>query len=191
MAARRRQKLYKRCCKRGTLPSEAALLLCDWTVFISNVPKEKLGLQQVWVVYRLRWQVELLFKRWKSLGSLGRSVGQKVYRVLSEVYAKLLGAVLRGWLLLLAGGWWLGRSLHQGVVIVQSWGRTLLRALGRLSRLIEELLELSRELRGAVGVQKRKKKPSALQTLQGPEHDGMAASPSPAPETTQPVAQPS
>jgi hypothetical protein len=190
VAARRRQKLYKRCERRGTTPSQAALLLCDWTVFITNVPEKMLSGQEIWVVYRLRWQVELLFKRWKSLGGLSRSRGYKVYRVLTEVYAKLLGAVLTGWLLMMAGGWWPGRSLHQGVVVVQSWGRTLLRALGSVTRLIEELAELSQELRGIAGVQKRRKKPSAFQTVQNPEHDGMAGSPAPSPETAQPVAQP-
>ena len=60
--ARRRQKLYEKCAKRGETPRQAALSLCGWTVFLTNVTEEKLTWREVWVVYRLRWQVELLFK---------------------------------------------------------------------------------------------------------------------------------
>ena len=46
-------------------------------------------------LYGERWNVELLFKRWKSLGGLGHSQGTKEDRLVVEVYAKLLGALLR------------------------------------------------------------------------------------------------
>lgn len=44
-------------------------------------------------MYRLRWQVELLFKLWKSGAQLDRLAGRRSGRVLSEIYAKLIGLV--------------------------------------------------------------------------------------------------
>jgi IS4 transposase len=41
-------------------------------------------------LYRVRWQIELLFKLWKSQGRLDKSLGHRGERVLCEVLAKLL-----------------------------------------------------------------------------------------------------
>src|SRR5439155_387036 len=67
VAARRRQKLraYTRS-KKGREPSARQLVLCDWLVLATNVPADRLTAVELWVVYRCRWQVELLFKRGKQ-----------------------------------------------------------------------------------------------------------------------------
>src|SRR5262249_32936894 len=57
-----------------------------------------------WVWARARWQIELLFKRWKSHGGLEASRGKRAERVLCEVYAKLIGQVVQQWLLVTCGG---------------------------------------------------------------------------------------
>jgi len=77
VAARRRQKLreYTRS-KKGREPSAAQLVLCDWLVFATNVPAERLSAPEVWVVYRCRWQIALLFKRAKQLAGWGWSRGR-------------------------------------------------------------------------------------------------------------------
>ena len=171
--ARRRQKLYEKCGKRGKTPKEAALVLCGWTVFLTNVPQEKLTWREVWVVYRLRWQVELLFKRWKSLGGLGHSQGTKEWRLVVEVYAKLLGALMRQWLTMTTGqGWRLGCSLYKMESVIQDWGLALLRAVGNFDELVRLLAALGEVLRNPPGVDRRKRKPAAFQTLQKPDADG-------------------
>ena len=172
--ARRRQKLYEKYAKRGETPKQAALSLCGWTVFLTNVPQEKLTWREVWVVYRLRWQVELLFKRWKSLGGLGHSVGTKQDRLVVEVYAKLLGALMRQWLTMTTGrGWRLGCSLYKMESVIQDWGLALLRAVGDFSELVRLLAALGEVLRNTPGVDRRKRKPAAFQTLQKPNADGL------------------
>jgi hypothetical protein len=112
VASRRRQKrrAYTRP-KKGREPSAAQLLLCDWLVFATNVPAERLSAKELWVVYRRCWQVELLFKRAKQLAGWGSSRGRTGERVLVELYAKPLGVVVLHWGALLAGGPLDGSSL--------------------------------------------------------------------------------
>jgi hypothetical protein len=168
--ARRRQKLYQRCQKRGDTPKQAALLLCGWTVFLTNVPEEMLTWREVWVAYRLRWQVGLLFKRWESLGGLGHSQGTKEDRLVVEVYAKLLGALLRQWLTMTTGqGWRLGCSLYKVESVIQDWGLALLRAVGNFSELVRLPADLGEVLRNTPGVDRRRRRPSAFETLKGPD----------------------
>src|SRR4029077_2007562 len=67
VAARRRQKLRESTrSKKGREPSERQLALCDWLVLATNVAAERLTVKELWVVYRCRWQIELLFKRGKQ-----------------------------------------------------------------------------------------------------------------------------
>ena len=46
--------------------SQKRLALVAWTILVSNVPAEILSLRQAMILIRVRWQVELLFKLWKS-----------------------------------------------------------------------------------------------------------------------------
>jgi Transposase DDE domain len=52
--------------KRGYTPSHAYLILLAWNLFITNVPAPVWPSQTVALAYSLRWQVELVFKAWKS-----------------------------------------------------------------------------------------------------------------------------
>jgi hypothetical protein len=128
---RRRERLHKQAREKGRKVSDNQWALCAWTIFITNVPVERLRPVEVWVLYRVRWQIEFLFKTWKSYGGLGQSKGSKPYRVLCEVYAKLLGLVLRHWLVLLRGGPLAGFSMVKVIRKVQQ-------AAGHLARIIRE-----------------------------------------------------
>lgn len=84
--------------KRGFQYSSAYLSLLDWNIYITNVPPERLSGEQVRRVYGMRWQVELLFKLWKMQGELDHVAGRTGGRVMCELYAKLLGMVVFGYL---------------------------------------------------------------------------------------------
>ncbi|MDQ2806197.1 MAG: IS4 family transposase [Chloroflexota bacterium] len=84
--------------KRGFQYSQAYLLLLDWNIYITNVAEEQLSGAQVRLVYGARWQIELLFKLWKSAGELANVRGQQTGRVLCELYAKLIGLAVFGYL---------------------------------------------------------------------------------------------
>lgn len=181
VVARRRQKAHERARQHGRAVSERVLLMCAWTVLFTNVPAEKLTADEVWVAYRVRWQVELLFKRWKSLAQVGRSVGIKAHRVLCEVYAKLLGVLVQSWLLLLAAGGWPRRSGWKCSREVGSWGRVLLLALASSAELMRQLALLREVLWKLDGVAARQKKPATFQTLEHPQDNGPQTAP-PEPE---------
>jgi hypothetical protein len=187
VAARRRQKARVLASQHGRALSPRVWVMCAWTVLFTNAPLEKATADEVWVLYRVRWQAELLFKRWKSLARVGRSVGRKVQRVLCEVYAKLLGVVVRSWLLLLAAGGWPRRSGWKCFQEVSGWGRALMLALGDGGALLRLLWLLREVLRKVDPVAARRKKAATFQALGSPQRNGpQAAPPDPAANDTSP-----
>lgn len=102
VAEERRRKLHAEARHKGQTVSQARLKLCDWTVLVTNCPPKLLSLEEALVLARVRWQVELLFKLWKSEGLLDQSRSKQPLRILAEVYAKLLGLLLQHWLILLS-----------------------------------------------------------------------------------------
>jgi hypothetical protein len=98
VAAERRRKALATARAKGRPCSARKLALLDWALFVTNVPAAWLSLEQVLLVYRIRWQVELLFKVWKSQAKLARFRPWRPERVLAQLYARLLGLVLFQWL---------------------------------------------------------------------------------------------
>lgn len=68
-------------------------------LFITNTTPEQIATESVWSFYRLRWQIELIFKIWKSIGKIHEVKKVKQHRLECYVYAKLVFIVL-GWQLL-------------------------------------------------------------------------------------------
>src|SRR3989304_6029468 len=67
VANARRRKLRKEAEKKGRTPSKNHLALCDWTLFVTNASSEILPVNIVLSLYRLRWQIELIFKQLKGV----------------------------------------------------------------------------------------------------------------------------
>lgn len=63
-------------------------------VFITNVDAESLSVEQAYNLYRVRWQVELVFKTWKSILKIDKVRQMKVERFKCYLYSKLLWIVL-------------------------------------------------------------------------------------------------
>ena len=57
--------------------------------------------------------------------------------------------------------------------MIQSWGLTLLRAMGHFSSLLGVLADLGEVLRNTPNIERRKGRPSAFQTLEDPENDSL------------------
>jgi hypothetical protein len=93
-AAERRRKAKKRRRKAGNTASSRLLALQDWQIFITNVPQHQLDFQQVLLAYRVRWQIELIFKLWKSQARLTRIGNWRPERVLCQLYARLIAVLL-------------------------------------------------------------------------------------------------
>lgn len=65
-------------------------------LFVTNLKEEHIPKEQVWGLYRLRWQIELIFKVWKSIASVHKIKKAKRERIECHLYGKLLW-VLLGW----------------------------------------------------------------------------------------------
>jgi len=169
MAARRRQKLLETARRKGRTASERRLLMCDWTVLITNVPAEMLSLAEAWELYCARWQIELLFKRWKGLGGMQVSTKMKPDRVLCELYAKLLGMLVAHWFTLIRGGPLEGFSLTKAIRKIQDRAFQLADALRWPERLAEIVAELADLVNRIPKQQRRTKRPSTRQRLFQPQ----------------------
>jgi hypothetical protein len=80
--------------KRGYTPSQTHLSLLAWNLFITNVPAAVWPSKTVGIVYALRWQVELVFKAWKSGLHLATLTSATKYSTLCYLYGRMLLIVL-------------------------------------------------------------------------------------------------
>jgi hypothetical protein len=172
IANERKRKLRQKSKKRGRQPSQRQLILCEWLVLVTSLSVEEFSIEELWTLYRVRWQIELVFKRWKSLMGLDKSRARtNGYRQLTEVYAKLLGCLVTHWCGLLRAGLLTRLSWHQ---ILQRAKRTL-RSLPELwndqnpeSSVALVLRKLVKRLDRLKPRPKRKKKPGTMELLENP-----------------------
>lgn len=104
VAEQRKRRLRKTSKRKGRTPSQQQLLLCEWFVLATNIPAEQLTLDEALVVYRVRWQIELIFKCYKSEAGLILSQARLPVPRMVELWAKWAGRVLEHWVLLQQGG---------------------------------------------------------------------------------------
>jgi IS4 transposase len=78
----------------GKSPQKNTLELQRYVIFITNIPKEIIASQHIGTIYRLRWSIELVFKRWKSILKIDRVTGTNGNRILCFIYAKLIAILL-------------------------------------------------------------------------------------------------
>jgi Transposase DDE domain len=174
VAEERRRRVRRSAQRHGRRLRAERLELCGWNVLITNAPPERIGLDEAWSLRRLRWQIELLFKVWKSEGRLDETRGRRVWRVVCEAYAKLLGQVVQHWVSLVGGGSPLASSPRRAARVVRSAAVRLARALREAARLVARLEGVGRVLRRLCKVRRRRGRPCALQLVQDPALDPLA-----------------
>lgn len=76
--------------KRGKTVTEQYKTRAALNIFVTNVPKEWLPTDQIRTLYRLRWQIEIRFKTWKSLCRIHACKKMKLHRFITYLYASLL-----------------------------------------------------------------------------------------------------
>lgn len=87
---KRLRKLNREAQKKGRTPTQETLELARWSIFITNIAEDILNDKQVYLVYILRWQIELFFKLCKTQAGIDKIHSRKQHRVLCEIYAKLI-----------------------------------------------------------------------------------------------------
>lgn len=166
VANQRRRRLRRQARDHGKTPSAEILAWADWTLLVTNAPADLLSLPEALVLLKARWQVELLFKLWKQYGRIDESRSAKPWRVLTEVWAKLLAVLVQHWLAL-TGCWaYPDRSLVKAAQVVQAQAMHLLAAFA--ADLDRAIADLHRSLPAACRLNPRKKHPNTYQLLLNP-----------------------
>jgi hypothetical protein len=93
-ANRRRAQLREKYRTKGRVPSTVALELAGWLILLTNAPAALLPTTALSYLYRVRWQIELVFKQCKSVLRLNVLPSQNECRVQCEVWARLFNALL-------------------------------------------------------------------------------------------------
>jgi len=71
-----------------------SLEAAEYIILLTNLEADKLSCHQALEIYRLRWQIENTFKRFKSLLNLDHLAAREPRMVQTYVLAKILGALL-------------------------------------------------------------------------------------------------
>jgi Transposase DDE domain len=165
VAETRRRRLRQAARDKGRQVSATRLALAAWTLFVTNVPAARLTLQEALVLGRMRWQIALLFKLWKSQGHVDESRSTKPWRILCEVYAKLLAMLVQHWVFLVSFWTYPDRSLTKAAQTVQKHALHLASAFPSIQRLRQALLTVKRCLAAGCRMNRRKKHPNTYQLL--------------------------
>jgi hypothetical protein len=162
----RRQRLRDEARRRGQSVSTRGLALADWTIRVTNVPAAQLTVAEAMVVARVRWQIELLFKLWKSHGKIDEWRSANPWRILTEVYAKLLAMVIQHWIVVVTGWQYADRSLSKMAQTVRAHACYLAWVFESAERLAEVLAGIAHCFAAGGRVNPRRKHPNTCQLLQ-------------------------
>jgi Transposase DDE domain len=176
VAELRRRRLLEKAKDKGKGVSQERLRLCAWTLLLTNLPQELARPEELAVLVRCRWQIELLFKLWKSGTGLGKSASDKPYRVLCEVFGKMIAVVVQHWVLV-AGCWKQSRrSLTKAAPVVREQALAFVAALhGRLP-LLAVLALVVTCLTAGTFIHQSKSDPRTWQLLDKPNYYGVPLS---------------
>ena len=78
---------------RTTL-SKVKKALLSYTILITNVETELLKPNEILILYRVRWRIELVFKEWKSQLKIKNIAGKNIHRINCLIYSRLCFIVL-------------------------------------------------------------------------------------------------
>ena len=167
VCAQRRRQLKDQARKKQRQPSKARLARCDWTIYITNAPQSLLSRDEAMVLARARWQIELLFKLWQQHGGIDRWRSANPWRILCEIYAKLVAMVILHWTLLTAVWLYPDRSLVKAAATVRRYAVMLASAMtGAIAIAVATVIEqIGLCLRAGCRVDRRRQRPSTYQLL--------------------------
>lgn len=169
VAAKRRRVARQKAAKKGRQPSAQRLAWCDWAVYLTNAPADRLTATEVEVAYRSRWQVELLFKLWKSDNRVAAHRSTDPDRQMIEVLARLIAVVVQHWVVLTAGWSDPRLSLVKATRLIRERLPVLIDAVFDRARLEAVLERLVRAVLHRYRINTRRKHPSTAQLLERPE----------------------
>ena len=168
VAEARKRELRKQAREKGERLSERQLEMSGWAALVTNAPDDKLTAGEALALGRARWQIELLFKLWKSHGKIDESRSSKPWRVMCEVYAKLLAMLVQHWVLLVSCWEYPDRSLFKAVKTVRAHALGMASGFGGVARLCRVMATIGQCLQAGCRTNKSRKTPRAHQLLIAP-----------------------
>jgi DDE family transposase len=93
-AERDRRKIHREASRKGRKADPRTLLAAGFVLLLTSVPGQQMTAETALELYRLRWQIEMTFKRLKGLLDLGHVPAKDPELAQSYVLAKLLAALL-------------------------------------------------------------------------------------------------
>jgi hypothetical protein len=170
-AGRHRQGLRESMRTQGRTPSAKALQLAGWLLLLTNAPAQKLPSAMMSYLYRLRWQVELIFRQTKSVLRLDKTESTDPNRVQCEIWARLIGAVLLFlWHAHASAECWLRHqcevSFEKLIRLMQHWGLTIARAfLSPPRELLQVLRTIWKQILANARKGRQKSRPTTWENL--------------------------
>lgn len=89
-----KKKLHRRASKQGAKLLPESLIYAEYVMVLTTFPEAEFSAEAVLEWYRLRWQIELVFKRFKQIAELGHLPKHDDESAKAWVYGKLLVALL-------------------------------------------------------------------------------------------------
>ena len=164
---KRRRDIKSRAKRKNATPSKERLQLAGWNIYITNIGADLLTPEQITVIARIRWQIELMFKCFKSIGKVHTSRSKKPYRILCEVYAKLIVALIRHWVMLVVGWRCLHHSLTKTAKLIATYGRTLAISFRKSkTSLRQTFMEIKRAFQNECCIERRASRNTTLKHLE-------------------------
>ena len=93
-AERDRQKIRREASRKGRKADARTLLAAGFCLLLTSVSRQQMSAEKALELYRLRWQIEMTFKRLKGLLDLGHVPAKDPQLAQSYLFAKLLAALL-------------------------------------------------------------------------------------------------
>lgn len=148
---------------------KARMQLLEWTILLTNVPQELLSVDEALVLARCRWQIELCWKLWKQVGKVDTWRSAKPYRILTEIYAKLLGCLITHWITLIECWQAPNRSLVKAGQVVRWMAPMLALGVAGVVPLETMVQRTSHSMASGCTVNARRKRPATYQLVAHPK----------------------
>ena len=159
----RRRRLRQEAKSKGEMVSALRLALAAWSVFVTTIPPELLTVAEALILSRARWQIELLIKLWKSHGQIDLVREVQPWRVLCELYGRLLGQIVQHWVVLISCWEDTARSLPKAAQTLRTHWLMLACAMPTRARLVEAITTVARCIQAGCRMNRRKKHPNTYQ----------------------------
>lgn len=125
--------------KKGRNAPKKALEREGLNLLLTNVPSSMLPKERIREIYGIRWQIEIIFKAWKSVGGLHKVKRMDIQRFEFYLYAKLI-FIVKNWNILSALQNWTLHTKNKYISLYKLLKMSLVAGPGDTSIMIDRLM---------------------------------------------------